>query len=81
MFYTYWGLTPLISILSRNRDPAWVISWKPLDGTLRSFSRNVIEKIEQDAIVPVSTYECLICISKLIVQRNAIEKDDKENDT
>ena len=38
-------------------------------------------KKEEDAIVPVSTNDCLICIGKLIVQRSAIEKDDKENDT
>jgi hypothetical protein len=44
-------------------------------------SVEMLSKKEQDAIVPFSTYDCLICISKLIVQRNAIEKDDKENDT
>ena len=73
MSYSYWGL---IIILSRNRDSAWVISW---DFT-KLQSKCYIKK-EQDAIVPVSTNDCLICIGKLIVQRSAIEKDDKENDT
>jgi hypothetical protein len=41
----------------------------------------MLYKKEQAAIVPVSTNDCLICIGKLTVQRNAIDKDDKENDT